>query len=62
MAAGSTPLRPAVFRPKWTVFIASKHLGIHRVAFRFVGPDGLIKNIWPQVKAEEHAVEVLAAL
>jgi len=27
-----------------------------------IGPDGKIKKIWPKVKPEEHAVEVLAAL
>jgi peroxiredoxin Q/BCP len=27
-----------------------------------IGPDGRIKKIWPQVKLEEHAAEVLAAL
>jgi peroxiredoxin len=27
-----------------------------------IGPDGKIKKIWPAVKPEEHAAEVLAAL
>jgi peroxiredoxin len=27
-----------------------------------IGPDGRIKKIWPLVKPEEHAAEVLAAL
>jgi len=27
-----------------------------------IGPDGRIKKIWPQVKPDEHAGEVLAAL
>jgi peroxiredoxin len=27
-----------------------------------IGPDGRIKKIWPQVKPDEHAEEVLAAL
>jgi len=31
-----------------------------RVTF-LIGPDGRIKKIWPKVKPEEHAEEVLAA-
>jgi peroxiredoxin Q/BCP len=27
-----------------------------------IGPDGRIKKIWPQVKPDEHAEEVLATL
>jgi peroxiredoxin Q/BCP len=42
-------------------FMGRKHMGIHRVTFQ-IGPDGRIRNIWPQVKPEEHAAEVLAAL
>lgn len=42
-------------------FMGRKYLGIHRVTF-LIGPDGRIKNIWPKVKPEEHAAEVLAAL
>lgn len=42
-------------------FMGRKYLGIHRVTF-LIGPDGRIKKIWPQVKPEEHALEVLAAL
>jgi len=38
-----------------------KYFGTHRVTF-LIGPDGCIKKIWPQVKPEEHAEEVLAAL
>ena len=30
--------------------------------FSIVGPDGKIKHIWPAVKPEEHAAEVLAAI
>jgi peroxiredoxin Q/BCP len=33
----------------------------HRVTF-LIGPDGRIKKIWPKVKPEEHAAEVLAAI
>ena len=43
------------------VFMGRKYLGTHRVTF-LIGPDGRIKNIWPTVKPEQHAAEVLAAL
>lgn len=43
------------------VFMGRKYLGVHRVTF-LIGPDGKIKNIWPKVKPEDHAEEVLAAL
>jgi peroxiredoxin Q/BCP len=42
-------------------FMGRKYLGVHRVTF-LIGPDGKIKKIWPKVKPEEHAAEVLAAL
>jgi len=42
-------------------FMGRKYLGTHRVTF-LIGPDGTIKKIWPLVKPEEHAAEVLAAL
>jgi peroxiredoxin Q/BCP len=42
-------------------FMGRKYLGTHRVTF-LIGPDGRIKRIWPQVKPEEHAAEVLEAL
>jgi peroxiredoxin Q/BCP len=42
-------------------FMGRKYLGTHRVTF-LIGPDGRIKKIWPLVKPEEHAAEVLAAL
>src|SRR5262245_12356461 len=42
-------------------FMGRKYLGTHRVTF-LIGPDGKIKKIWPTVKPEEHAEEVLAAL
>ena len=42
-------------------FMGRKFLGIHRVTF-LIGPDGRIQKIWPEVKPEEHAAEVLAAL
>jgi peroxiredoxin Q/BCP len=43
------------------MFMGRKYDGIHRVTF-LIGPDGKIKKIWPKVKPEEHASEVLAAL
>jgi len=42
-------------------FMGRKYLGTLRVTF-LIGPDGHIKKIWPQVKPDEHAAEVLAAL
>jgi peroxiredoxin Q/BCP len=42
-------------------FLGKKYLGIHRVTF-LIGADGRIARIWPKVKPEEHAREVLAAL
>jgi peroxiredoxin Q/BCP len=42
-------------------FMGRKYQGTHRVTF-LIGPDGRIKKIWPKVKPDEHAEEVLAAL
>ena len=42
-------------------FMGRKYLGTHRVTF-LIGSDGRIKKIWPLVKPEMHAAEVLAAL
>lgn len=42
-------------------FMGRKYMGVFRVTF-LIGPDGKIKKIWPTVKPEEHAAEVLAAL
>jgi thioredoxin-dependent peroxiredoxin len=42
-------------------FMGRKYFGTHRVTF-LIGPDGVIKRIWPEVKPQEHAAEVLAAL
>ena len=42
-------------------FMGRKYLGVFRVTF-LIGPDGKIRKIWPQVKPEEHAAEVMAAL
>lgn len=48
-----------VWGPK--TFMGRKYLGTHRVTF-LIAPDGRIQKIWPTVKPEEHAEEVLAAL
>jgi peroxiredoxin Q/BCP len=42
-------------------FMGRKYEGIHRVTF-LIGADGRIRNIWPKVKPEEHAAEVLAEI
>ena len=42
-------------------FMGRKYMGTHRVTF-LIGPDGRIRRIWPLVKPEQHAAEVLAAL
>jgi peroxiredoxin Q/BCP len=42
-------------------FMGRKYMGIHRVTF-LIGSDGRIQKIWPKVKPEAHAAEVLEAL
>ena len=42
-------------------FMGRKYLGTHRLTF-LIGPDGRIKKIWPKVKPDEHAAEILAEL
>ena len=42
-------------------FMGRAYMGTNRVTF-LIGPDGRIKKIWPHVKPDEHAAEVLAAL
>jgi peroxiredoxin Q/BCP len=42
-------------------FMGRKYLGTYRVTF-LIGPDGRIRKIWPLVKPEAHAAEVLAVL
>jgi thioredoxin-dependent peroxiredoxin len=42
-------------------FMGRKYMGTNRVTF-LIGPDGKIRKIWPKVKPEEHAEEVLAVL
>ena len=48
-----------VWGPK--TFMGVKYTGTSRVTF-LIGPDGKIKKVWPQVKPNDHADEVLAAL
>ncbi len=42
-------------------FMGRKYMGTHRLTF-LIGPDGVIKKIWPKVKPTEHALEVLASI
>ncbi|MBI5799170.1 MAG: thioredoxin-dependent thiol peroxidase [Verrucomicrobia bacterium] len=42
-------------------FMGRRYQGIHRVTFLISG-EGRIQKIWPKVKPQEHAAEVLAAL
>jgi peroxiredoxin Q/BCP len=35
-------------------------MGVHRITY-LVGPDGRIARVWPKVKVDGHAAEVLAA-
>ena len=41
-------------------FMGRTYLGTHRVTF-LVGAEGHIAKVWPKVKPEDHAAEVLAA-
>lgn len=41
-------------------FLGKKYMGMHRISF-LIGPDGRIRKIWPDVKVQKHAAEVLAA-
>lgn len=43
------------------LFMGRRFMGIHRVSF-LIGPDGRIRRIWPKVKPDVHASEVLQAL
>ncbi|MCI0746643.1 MAG: thioredoxin-dependent thiol peroxidase [Verrucomicrobia subdivision 3 bacterium] len=42
-------------------FMGRKYMGTHRVTF-LIGPDQRIRKIWPAVKPEQHAAEVLDAI
>lgn len=42
-------------------FMGKEFMGIHRVTF-LIGADGRIKKIWPTVKPDEHAADVLEAI
>lgn len=48
-----------VWGPK--TFMGKSYEGVNRVTF-LIDADGRIKQVWPQVKPEAHADEVLAAL
>ncbi len=43
------------------LFMGRRFMGTHRVSF-LIGADGRIRKIWPKVKPEAHAREVLQAL
>ena len=42
-------------------FFGKSFLGIVRMTF-WIGPDGIIRKIWPKVTPQGHAAEVLAAI
>jgi peroxiredoxin Q/BCP len=42
-------------------FMGRKYMGTNRSTF-LIGPDQRIKKIWPKVRPDEHAEEVLAAI
>jgi peroxiredoxin Q/BCP len=42
-------------------FMGRRYQGTFRITYH-IGPDGLIRNIWSQVKPEIHAAEVLKAI
>ena len=42
-------------------FMGREYEGIHRITF-LINPKGKIQKIWPKVKPEEHAAEVLREL
>ena len=42
-------------------FMGRKYMGVYRVTY-LIGKDGKIKKIWPDVKPDEHAKEVLAVM
>ena len=42
-------------------FMGRKYMGVYRVTF-LIGKDGRIKKIWPDVKPDGHASELLDAL
>ncbi len=42
-------------------FMGREYMGVYRVTF-LIDPDGKIKKIWPNVKPDLHAAEVLKAI
>ena len=41
--------------------MGKEYEGIHRITY-LINPKGKIQKIWPKVKPEEHAAEVLAEI
>jgi thioredoxin-dependent peroxiredoxin len=39
----------------------TKYMGLQRATF-LIGPDGVIRRVWPKVNVPGHAADVLAAL
>ena len=48
-----------VFGPK--TFMGREYMGVDRATF-VIGPDGALEKVWPKVKPDGHAEEVLAWL
>jgi peroxiredoxin Q/BCP len=42
-------------------FMGRKYMGTHRVTF-LIDADGIVRHVWPEVKPELHAAEVLAMI
>ena len=42
-------------------FMSREYMGVDRATF-LIGPDGKLEKVWPKVKPDGHADEVLAAL
>lgn len=39
-------------------FAGRRYMGVDRATF-LIGPDGILENVWPRVKPDGHAREVL---
>jgi peroxiredoxin Q/BCP len=46
---------------KEKIFVGKKYMGINRETF-LIDKDGIVRKVWPKVKAAEHAQEVLEAI
>lgn len=42
-------------------FMGKEHMGINRITY-LIDENGIVKQVWPKVKPEGHADEILAAL